>query len=54
MAPVWVIDYIVVHEMCHMVQLNHSKAFWELVERIMPDYKERRVWLKNNGIKMNL
>lgn len=54
MAPTWVLDYIVVHEMCHMVHMDHSKGFWNLVERIMPDYEKRREWLKNYGIKMNL
>jgi predicted metal-dependent hydrolase len=54
MAPLEVIDYIVVHEMCHMVHFNHSKEFWGLVETILPDFKERRAWLKKNGIRMNL
>ncbi|TCO70663.1 M48 family metallopeptidase [Marinisporobacter balticus] len=54
MAPTWVFDYIVVHELCHMVYMDHSKAFWSLVERIMPDYEKRREWLKNYGIKMDL
>ncbi len=54
MAPLEVVDYIVVHEMCHMVHFNHSKEFWSLLEGILPGYKERRTWLKNNGIRMNL
>ncbi|MBK5251298.1 MAG: M48 family metallopeptidase [Peptostreptococcaceae bacterium] len=54
MAPMDVIDYIVVHEMCHMVQFNHSKEFWGVVEKIMPDYKDRREWLRKNGIRMIL
>ncbi len=54
MAPVWVLDYIVVHEMCHMVHMNHSKDFWCLVEKIIPDYKKRKEWLKNYGIRMDL
>lgn len=54
MAPSNVLDYIVVHEMCHMVHLNHSKKFWDLVERIIPDYRERRKWLRNYGIRMDL
>ncbi|MBN2797292.1 MAG: M48 family metallopeptidase [Clostridia bacterium] len=54
MAPSWVLDYIVVHEMSHMLIMDHSKAFWSLVERIMPDYEKRREWLKNYGIKMDL
>ncbi|HLR35929.1 MAG TPA: SprT family zinc-dependent metalloprotease [Tissierellales bacterium] len=54
MAPSNVLDYIVVHEMCHMVHLNHSKNFWALVESIIPDYRKRKEWLKNHGIRMNL
>lgn len=49
MAPPEIIDYVVVHELAHLVHLNHSKQFWALVESILPDYKERRKWLNNNG-----
>lgn len=54
MAPADVLDYLVVHEMCHMVQMNHSSDFWNLVERIIPDYKSRRDWLRKYGIMLNL
>ena len=54
MAPSNVLDYIVVHEMCHMVHKNHSKDFWNLVGEIMPDYISRKTWLKENGIKLDL
>jgi predicted metal-dependent hydrolase len=54
MAPLDVIDYVVVHELCHLKELNHSKAFWTQVEAILPDYKTRRKWLKNNGAKLHL
>lgn len=50
MAPAWVLDYVVVHELCHLVYLNHSRQFWQLVEQILPDYRNRREWLKINGI----
>ena len=40
MAPPEVIDYVVIHEMCHMVHLNHDRSFWRLVGKIVPDYKE--------------
>ena len=53
MMPIQIIDYIVVHEMCHMKHRNHSKDFYLAVERILPDYKERVKWLKNNGVRMN-
>jgi hypothetical protein len=42
------IDYIVVHELCHLFYLNHSKAFWQKVESIMPDFKQKRLWIKKN------
>lgn len=49
LAPIRVQEYVIVHEMCHLVEMNHSKAFWSLVESQMPDYKEQRKWLKENG-----
>ncbi|MFT8313009.1 MAG: SprT family zinc-dependent metalloprotease [Clostridium sp.] len=51
MAKSEVLDYIVVHEMCHMVHKNHSKEYWKLVAFILPDYRQREQWLKNNGYK---
>ena len=47
-APHRIVDYVVVHELCHMHQHNHSRKFWECVERVMPDYQECRRWLKEN------
>lgn len=44
-----VIDYVIVHELCHLVHMNHSAAFWSEVERILPDYQKARKWLKENG-----
>ena len=49
MAPPSIIEYVVVHELCHLRQHNHSKAFWELVESILPDYRRRQKWLKTNA-----
>lgn len=54
MAPVEVIDYIVVHEMCHLVHLNHDRSFWRLVGKLLPDYKERQAWLERSAWQMEL
>ncbi len=54
MAPSDVLDYIVVHEMCHMKHKNHSKDYWKSVYLILPDYELRHKWLKENGIKLDL
>jgi len=48
MTPELIIDYIVIHELCHIVHMNHSKEFWDTVEKHMPDYKTARKWLKDN------
>jgi predicted metal-dependent hydrolase len=48
-APNRVVDYLVVHELCHLKQHNHSPRFWKCVESILPDYRECREWLKQNG-----
>lgn len=49
MTPPEVIDYVVVHELCHRKEMNHSKAFWNEVEKVMPDYKAYIKWLKEEG-----
>lgn len=49
MAPHSIVDYVVVHELCHLVHHNHSKEYWKLVERVMPDFRERKEWLRVNG-----
>ncbi|MCH6267183.1 M48 family metallopeptidase [Neobacillus citreus] len=54
MAPQEVIDYVVVHEMCHMVHLNHDRSFWRLVGKLMPDYKEKEDWLTLSSWKMTV
>ena len=43
-------DYVIVHELCHRLEMNHSAAFWEHVGKAIPDYKECRKWLKNEGV----
>lgn len=49
MAPTSIIDYVVVHELCHLLYMNHQKDFWTAVEHLLPDYKQRRLYLKKNG-----
>lgn len=49
LAPPEVIDYVVVHELCHRKEMNHSKAFWDEVGRVLPDYKTQIKWLKSEG-----
>lgn len=53
-APESVIDYVVVHEVCHLEHMNHSKAFWALVASLCPDYKVQRQWLKQNAHRLQL
>lgn len=54
MAPLLIVDYVVVHELCHLKQMNHSPEFWLLVENQISDYKKMRKWLKENGRQLNL
>lgn len=49
LTPPEVIDYVVVHELCHRIEMNHSPRFWAQVERILPDYRTQKEWLKQNG-----
>lgn len=53
-APPQVMEYVVVHELCHIRHRNHSDAFWQLVEDHMPDYRQRRAWLKQHGQSLML
>lgn len=48
-VPLEILDYVVVHELCHRKEMNHSKRFWSEVEKIIPDYKQREKWLKDNA-----
>ena len=54
MAPPSIIDYVVVHELCHLVHHNHAPAYWNLVESIMPDFRQARSWLKLNSLTLEL
>lgn len=54
MAPQTVIDYIVVHELCHFRHRDHSDAFWNEVDKILPNYRERKEWLRKNGAALDV
>ena len=54
LTPPEVIDYVVVHELCHRKEMNHSKAFWAEVEKILPNYKTAKKWLKDHGGELML
>jgi len=54
MAPLSVIDYVIVHELAHIREKNHSPRFWKIVEQQLPDYRELRKWLKDYGHLCNL
>ena len=49
LAPAEVLDYVVVHELCHLLEMNHSPRFWAQVERVCPNWKACRRWLRENG-----
>jgi len=53
MAPVFVIDYVIIHELCHLEHLNHSKSFWKLVEQYCPNYQIAKKWLKTHQSQLH-
>ena len=54
MAPPTIIDYIVVHELCHLHYRDHSIAFWNEVDKVLPDYRDRKEWLRMRGAELDL
>lgn len=54
MAPQTIIDYIVVHELCHFHHLDHTDAFWNEVDKVIPNYGERKEWLRKNGAGLDV
>lgn len=54
MAPKEIVEYLVIHEMCHLVYLNHSKEYWSLVKKLDMKYKDHDKWLKDNGHLLKL
>ena len=53
-APPDIIDYVIIHELCHIQHHNHSPVFWQLVAKHYPEFKTARIWLKNNGHKLEI
>jgi predicted metal-dependent hydrolase len=54
LAPISVIDYIIVHELAHLIREDHSPSFWEIVESAIPNYAERKNWLRLNGANLDI
>ncbi len=54
LSPLEVIDYVVVHELCHLLVPNHSQRFWRKVEGMLPDFKKQKAWLREHGWKMRI
>ena len=53
-CPPDIIDYVIIHELCHIAHPNHSAAFWATVERFLPDYRMKRDWLKTRNSLINI
>ena len=54
MAPLNIIGYIVVHELAHLIHKNHTDAFWNTIDKVLPDYIDRKEWLRINGAGMTI
>ena len=54
MAPMVVLDYLIIHELVHLEHPNHSRAFWDKVSTICPSYQQQETWLKHNGVRMTI
>ena len=54
MAPLTIIDYIVVHELCHLHHRDHSDAFWNEIDKVLPDYRKRKEWLRVRGAELDV
>ncbi|MFZ5943202.1 MAG: M48 family metallopeptidase [Bacillota bacterium] len=54
MAPMTIIDYVVVHELAHFLYPNHNESFWNIVDKVLPDYLERKNWLREKGAALDI
>ena len=53
-TPQKILNYVIIHEMCHLLEMNHSKKFWSLVENLCSDYKLHKLWLRENSLRLHL
>lgn len=53
LAPLTILDYVIIHELAHTKQMNHSDKFWKIVQECMPDYRTQRKWLRENGTELH-
>ena len=54
MAPLSVIEYIVVHELAHLISKSHNEEFWNAIDKVIPDYEKRKKWLRDNGASLDI
>jgi predicted metal-dependent hydrolase len=54
LAPIAVIDYVIVHELCHIRYKNHSPLYWTMLSSFMPEYEEHKDWLKRYGVELDI
>lgn len=54
MAPNRMVDYVVIHELCHLIRHDHSPEFWREVARVMPEYQLCRNWLRENASRLSI
>lgn len=54
LAPLPVLEYVIIHELAHLIEANHSRRFWNIVKSIDPDYKQKKKWLNQNGNELHL
>ena len=54
LAPLTVIDYIVTHELCHLRHRDHTAAFWNEVDKVLPDHATRKAWLRRHGAELGV